>query len=150
MDHIAILKKALISKGDNLLEDILSGTKTIESRWYVNRINPWNKIKKGDCIYFKESGYPVTAVSQVSEVIQYGNLNKDIIKQIITKYGKRISPNTSESEFKSWEKHIKNKRYCVLIFLQNVRKITPFNINKKGFGISSAWLTVGDIEKVKL
>jgi len=39
MDHVAIL-----SKKYELLDKIISGEKTIESRWYVNRIAPWNKM----------------------------------------------------------------------------------------------------------
>lgn len=40
MHHIAILRKSNIKKGDNLLKDIIDEKKTIESRWYINKINP--------------------------------------------------------------------------------------------------------------
>ena len=150
MDHVAILRKAKIIKGDNLLGDILVGTKTIESRWYVNKISPWNKIKINDFIYFKESGSPVTAVARVSKVMQYENLNKDIVNRIIKDYGKQIAPNASESEFRSWAAKEINKRYCILIFLTGVKKVPSFDINKEGYGILSAWLCVGNIEKVRL
>lgn len=149
MDHIAILRKAIISKNDNLLEDILAGTKTIESRWYVNKISPWNKIRKNDLVYFKESGRQVIAVAEVLKVLQFENLNKDITNQIIENYGKQIAPHSTESEFESWAKRESKKRYCILIFLENVKKIKPFNIDKKGYGISSAWLAVENIGKVK-
>ncbi len=149
MDHVAILRKAKISKNDNLLEDILTGTKTVESRWYVNKVSPWNKIRKGDLVYFKETGRPVTAVAEVLKVLQYENLSKEITKQIIENYGKQIAPNSNKKEFQSWAKRESNKRYCILIFLKNVKKIQPFDIDKKGYGISSAWLVVGNIEKVK-
>lgn len=40
MDHLAIMnpKRKLIPK-------ILSGEKKIESRWYMMRVAPWDKIK---------------------------------------------------------------------------------------------------------
>lgn len=149
MDHVAILRKANISKGDNLLGDIVNGTKTIESRWYVNRVSPWDKIKKGDVVYFKESGCPVTAKSNVSKVIQFDNLNSRIVKNIVKDYGDRISPNTTPKQWLSWAEKQHKKHYCILVFLDNTQKVDPFDINKEGFGISSAWLAVGDIDRVR-
>lgn len=150
MDHVAILRKANISKGDNLLKDILKGTKTIESRWYVNRISPWDKIKKGDTVFFKESGSPVTAKANVTKVLQIINLNDHTIKEIIKNYGKAISPNTSSKQWSSWVTKQTKKRYCILIFLKDVEKVVPFNIDKTGYGISSAWLAVGSIDKIRI
>lgn len=149
MDHVAILRKSCVSKGDNLLGDILAGKKTVESRWYINKVSPWNNIKAGDTVYFKESGCPVTAVSKVSKVVQYADLNDDLIFEIINKYGKKIAPNSDALSLSKWAEKERSKRYCILIFLEDVRSILPFNINKKGFGISSAWLAVGDIHKIK-
>lgn len=148
MDHVAILRKARISKGDNLLADILAGTKTIESRWYVNKISPWDKIVAGDTVYFKESGGPVTALATVSKVMQFSNLNEQSRVKIIRDYGKHIAPHFPLSEFESWAARHSAKRYCILIFLRDVKKITPFNIDKTGFGNSAAWLAVGDIKRV--
>ena len=56
MDHVAIMNKRW-----KLIPKILDGSKTIESRWYVNKIKPWNSIKEDDKIYFKNSGEPITA-----------------------------------------------------------------------------------------
>jgi len=42
MDHVAIMKRSW-----GLIPKILSGEKTIESRWYKKRIPPWNRISKG-------------------------------------------------------------------------------------------------------
>lgn len=150
MDHIAILRKAKISKGDNLLKDILDGAKTIESRWYVNKVSPWGKIFKGDTVYFKESGGLVTARAKVAKVLQFDNLTSRIIKEIIESYGNAISPNTSREQWDSWITKLTKKRYCILVFLNEVEKVSPFNIDKTGYGISSAWLAVGNIEKVRV
>ena len=149
MDHIAILRKSNIKKGDDLLGDILDGTKTIESRWYINRIAPWNKIKSGESVYFKESGQPITAKAKVSKVLQFENLNNESMKEIIDKYGNKIAPNTSKETFYEWITTHENKRYCILVFLSDVEKITPFNINKSGFGNSCAWMVLEDIEGIR-
>lgn len=149
MDHVAILRKSNFKKDDDILGDILSGRKTIESRWYVNKVVPWDKIFAGDTIYFKESGCPLTAKANVSEVLQYDNLDEAKALEIVAKYGKQIAPNLLEEEFFLWAQNHTDKRYCILIFLENVRKIPPFNIDKTGFGSACAWLCVGDIGKVK-
>jgi ASC-1-like (ASCH) protein len=150
VDHVAILRKASISKEDNLLRDILKGTKTIESRWYVNRVSPWDKIKRNDTVYFKESGSPITAKANVAKVIQIDNLNDSTIRDIIKNYGKEISPGTTSEQWLSWAKKQIKKRYCILIFIKDVKRVTPFNIDKTGYGISSAWLAVGSIDKVRV
>lgn len=150
MDHIAILRKSNIKKGDNLLKAILDGKKTIESRWYVHKIAPWNNIKIGETIFFKESGCPVTAKALISDVIQYDNLTPTIIEEIIVKYGKLISPGTNLESFLFWGKKQVKKKYCILVFLKDIEKIEPFNINKQGFGISAAWLTTQDINRIKI
>ena len=149
MDHVAILTKANFKKGDNILGDILSGRKTIESRWYVNKVAPWDKIFQGDTVYFKESGCPVTAKAYVSKVLQYDTLNPEKLAQIINKYGKQIDPDLSKEEFFTWAQSHSDKKYCILIFLCDVTKIPPFGINKKGFGSASAWLVVTDVNKIK-
>lgn len=150
MDHVAILRKANISKGDNLLRDILDGKKTVESRWYVNKISPWDKIKKDDIVYFKESGSPVTAKAKVKKVLQFDKLDTNLIKEIIEDYGHEISPSTTKEQWLSWAKKQTKKRYCILVFLSDVEKIEPFNIDKTGFGISSAWLAVESIDKLRV
>ena len=147
MDHVAILRKA--GFGDHILADIVAGRKTIESRWYVNKVAPWDRIFAGDTVYFKESGCSVTAKAYVSKVLQYDNLNPEKIKEIIIRYGKQIAPNLPEEEFFVWAQNHSDKNYCILIFLEGVTKIPPFDIDKKGFGSASAWLTVDNIEQIK-
>lgn len=149
MDHVAILRKSNFKKDDDILGDILSGRKTIESRWYVNKIAPWDKIFAGDTVYFKESGCPITVKAYVSKVLQYDNLNEAKALEIITEYGKQIAPNLPEEGFFLWAQSHSEKNYCILIFLEDVQKIRPFNIDKTGFGSACAWLVVGNIEKLQ-
>ena len=149
MHHIAILRKSNLKKGDNLLGDILAGTKTIESRWYVNRVAPWNKITKGDTVYFKESGEKVTAKASVSKVLQYENLIYEKAKEIIEQYGKKIAPSETEEEWLNWIKENNKKRYCILVFLRDVEEIEPFAIDKTGYGSACAWMVMKNIDKVK-
>ena len=143
MDHVAIMKKSW-----QLLPKILSGEKTIESRWYKTKRIPWNRINTGDTVYFKNSGEPVTVQTAVQKVLQFENLNGDKVSDILDKYGG--ADGITPERIPDYYDLFKAKKYCLLIFLKNPQSIKPFNINKKGFGAMSAWLTVDNIDKIKV
>jgi len=140
MDHIAIMKKSY-----GLIEKILSGEKTIESRWYQNRCAPWNKIKAGDTIYFKNSGGLVEVCAKVSKVKQYQELNDQKRSEIISKYGQFIGTQL----IPNFQTNVSNKNYCILILLKSAHKIVPFHISKQGFGSACAWIVTEDVDKIK-
>jgi ASC-1-like (ASCH) protein len=140
MDHIAIMRKSL-----GYLDKIISGKKDIESRWYSSRRAPWDRIQKGDRVYFQNSGSPVTVEAKVKAVSQYENLVPEKVKDIITMFGIRIGIEDSDAFFKK----VKDKRYCILVFLEDIREIPPFFIDKTGFGIMSAWISVETISRIK-
>lgn len=142
MEHVAIMKKSW-----GLIPKILSGEKIIESRWYKNKSAPWGRIQKGDKIYFKNSGELVTIKTEVEKVITFSDLTPQKVKQILDKYGD--NDGIEKDKIKSFFKLFKDKKYCILIFLKNPREVKPFNINKKGFGVMSAWISVNDINMLK-
>lgn len=141
--HLAVMKKSW-----GLLPRILTGEKTIESRWYMNKYRPWNNIEKNDIVYFKNSGEPVTVKCQVRKVLQFENLNSQKVRKIINQYGGADGIGIRDK--KKFIELFKNKKYCLLIFLKNQQKIKPFAIDKSGFGNMSAWITVDDIKRVKI
>ncbi len=142
MHHVAIMKKEW-----KLTKKILSGEKKIESRWYKNKAAPWNKIKPGEVVFFKNSGEPVTIKTEVEKVLQFSELTPAAVKEILDKYGGADGINVSD--IGKFYELFKNKRYCMLIFLKNAQKTNPFNISKKGFGNMAAWLCVDDIDAIK-
>jgi len=139
MHHVAILDRKR-----KLLDKILSGEKTIESRWYKHRRAPWNAISKGDTIYFKDCGEPITAKAAVKNVLFFDNLDKDKVLMILHRYGRAIC-----LEILDYTPYYDGRNYCILLFLENVKKIKPFNIDKTGFGNANAWITVENIDKIK-
>jgi len=141
MHHVAIMKKSW-----KLIDKIVSGEKTIESRWYQNRRDPYHKIKSGDVVYFKDSGEPVTAKADVERVLEFSDLTPQKVDYILKKYGKRIWVNYHKDLYKNYE----GKNYCILVFMKNMKYIKSFNINKKGYGNASAWLCVDNISRIKL
>ncbi len=142
MEHLAILDKKR-----KLLAKIISGEKTIESRWYKAKVTPWDRIKRGETVYFKESGEPVSVRAKVAEVMQF-YLPATNISELLQKYGKEIC--FSEPDFSKKMVWCSQRKYCVLMRLAQVQQIEPFEIDKTGFGMMAAWISVEDIQKIKL
>jgi hypothetical protein len=133
MIHIAIL-----SKEGNLLEKIILGEKTIESRWYVRKYAPYKRIKEDEIIYFKETGGLITAKARVEKALFYENLTQEKVKNLLEQYHKQLGV-----DMRYYEK-IKDKTYCTLIFLKDVEKVKPFKFDKTGYAMMSAWITIDD------
>lgn len=143
MHHLAIMRKDW-----KLIEKIVSGEKTIESRWYKAKVAPWNRIAAGDIVWFKDSGMPVSAKAEVESVLQFENYSEEQLRELLGKYhgpGK-ICFTTSLDEVFSWAK---KRKYCILMFLKNPMKVKPFEIDKTGYGTACAWICVDDISRLK-
>lgn len=143
--HIAIMRKSW-----GLTQKILSGEKTIESRWYMNRYKPWGNIDCGDTIYFKDSGEPVRIQATVDKVIQIEDLTPKKVRKILNQYAKADGLGVDKSDITTYFERFKNKKYCLLIFLKDPKEIEPFEIDKSGFGAMAAWLTVDNLDKIKI
>jgi len=142
MDHIAIMKKSW-----GLTAKVLTGEKIIEERWYKTKRAPFNIAKPGDTIYFKDSGEPVSIKAKITKVLQFENLTPEKSEEIARKYSKAdLGQEEIPKEIKSY---VSGKKYCIIVFFNNVEKIKPFEINKSGFGAMSAWLCVDNINKIK-
>lgn len=143
MDHVAYMKKSW-----GLLPKILTGDKLIESRWYQTKHLPWGKIQVGDTVYFKNSGEPITVKAFVKNVLSFDGLTPTKVKKILYKYSDLNGINKQNQSY--FYNLFKNKKYCLLIFLANPQKIIPFDINKNGFGSMSAWITIKNIDTIRV
>lgn len=142
MEHIAIMKKSW-----GLTQKILTGQKKIESRWYKVKYVPWDRIKSGEVVYFKDSGEPVTVKTEVDKVIQFSDLIPEKVREILYQYGQ--ADGLGIDNIPEFFEMFKDKRYCVLLFLKNPQKIEPFEIDKSGFGAMSAWISVDNVNRIK-
>jgi ASC-1-like (ASCH) protein len=134
-------------KSWGLTEKILSGDKTIESRWYKNRYAPWGKVAVDDIVYFKNSGEAAKVRAKVGGVLQFEDLTESKVREILEKYGEEDG--LEADELALYFERFKRKRYCILIFLKNVEEVPPFEVNKQGFGAMAAWLTADSLEAIK-
>lgn len=142
MEHLAIMKKSW-----RLTDKILNGQKKIESRWYAAKCQPWDRIKKGETIYFKDSGEPVRIKAEVGEVKQYADLTPKLVKKIFNEYGEDIG--IEKRDIPAFIERFKDKRYGLLVFIKNPHAIEPFEIDKAGFGLMAAWITVKSLAQIR-
>ncbi len=142
MQHIAIMKKSW-----KFIPQILEGKKTIESRFYMAKFAPWDKVKSSDVIYFKNSGESIIARAIVDRVLQFDNLDRQKIIDIIEKFGKRLG--ITNEKFDKFLALKQNKKYCILMFLKNPEAVESFDIDKTGFGNAAAWLCAKNIQDIR-
>ncbi len=134
MKHIAILRQPFFDM-------VLNGEKTIESRWSMNKIAPYKKVNIGDEILLKLTGQPVTATAKVQDV-KYYQLTPDIVEDIRIKYGKQIGTD----KFEDWQ-DTKQKKFCTLIWLKDVKKITPLVVPRSN---GAGWIVLKDFEQTQM
>ncbi len=142
-DHVAIMRKSW-----GLTHKILVGEKTIETRWYKTKSRPWDRIFSGDRIFFKDSGNPVTIVATVKKVEQYENLTPKKVVRLLSKYAKKDGLGIDTGSIAKFQNLFRDKKYLIVVFLENAKKVKPFEIDKTGFGSQSAWITVDDIRQI--
>ena len=126
MRHLAILKQPFLNM-------ILSGEKTIETRWAMHKIAPYNKLRVGDEILLKETCKEVIATAKVKD-FKYFELTPQIADEIKQKYGKEIGV----YKFENWENY-RNKKYCTLIWLDNIEKVKPFKVKRSN---GAGWIVI--------
>lgn len=112
---------------------VLNGEKTIESRWAMHKIAPFGKIKAGDEILLKETCKNVTATA-IARKVKFFELTPELADEIKKLYGKEIGT----QKFDNWETY-KNKKYCTLIWLDNVKTIEPIKVKRSN---GAGWLLV--------
>lgn len=117
MKHLAIFKGRGADK-------ILSGEKTIESRFARRRIPPFGVISSGDIVYIKRSGRDIIGQFKVKRVIFFDGVDAAEVKK---NYGQEAKENC---------------KYGSLIFIgQSSRFITsPIKIKKKDL---RGWVVLG-------
>lgn len=140
MHHVALMKKSWM-----MIPKMLSGEKTIESRWYQSKQDPFNKTSPGDTIYFQNAREPVTAKANVVRVEQFTFDNDDEALDVAKKFGERIGLPDILPEY------IMNKhpRYAVLMWVSDATVVEPFEIDRTGYPIGSGWFCIEDINLIR-
>lgn len=120
MKHLAIFKGGV---GDL----ILTGKKTVESRFSKAKNPPFGMIGSGDLVYIKPSGKDIIGEFRVKKVIFFDGLDLDDLDDLRKRYGEQMSVGSDY-----WDRN-KNARFGTLIFIgDSSRFITsPVRFPKK-------------------
>lgn len=117
MNHIAVMDKLTIDM-------ILSGKKTIESRFSKKKITPYQKVKENEIVYLKETGGKIIGLFIIEKVLFF-NLSEVKIQELKKKYNKYILAPNSYWDIK------KDANYGTLMYIKNPKRIGSITIQKK-------------------
>lgn len=107
------------------LDLILTGKKTIESRFSINRCPPFQKTLKNDIILLKKSGGPIVGICQVEYVWSY-TLNRKLWDEIRLVHYKALC--IEDENF--WKQKAKAKFATLLKVIKVVTLNTPIMLTK--------------------
>lgn len=123
--HIALMVEPYLSL-------ILSGEKTIESRFSTKKIIPFNNISKGDIVILKKSGGGLAAVFEAGDVHFIQIESETDFEEIKENYGNALC---LEDEF--WDIK-RTAKYVTLINITHMQAISSIVIKKTN---RQSWLT---------
>lgn len=114
MKHLAIFKG---EAGEN----ILSGKKTIESRFSRKKTVPFGQVSSGDLVYIKPSGKDIIGQFRVKKVIFFDNFDLNELKE---KFGVQLELDDLKGK--------EDCKYASLIFIGNSSRFitSPIRIKK--------------------
>lgn len=118
--HLAIFTGDTIDK-------ILSGQKTIESRFSRQKIAPFGQVATGDLVLMKQSGGKLRGQFLVDKTIFFDHPSTHDVQLIRSEYAQEI---TVDEKF--WKQH-EGACYITLIFITNAAAflVEPYKIPKK-------------------
>ena len=120
MKHLAIFK----GHGGEL---ILTGQKTIESRFSRAKIAPFGQISSGDLVYIKPSGKDIIGQFKVKKVIFIDNFDLNDLAELRKKYGEQIA---MDEDY--WKGKEASKVATIIFIGESSRFLTaPLKIPKK-------------------
>jgi hypothetical protein len=104
---------------------VLDGSKTVESRFSVNRCAPFGKVSQGDIVLLKKAGGPVVGVVRVRTVWSY-ELDKKSWKMIRERF--TVALRAQDPEF--WDRR-RAATYATLMLLDKVLALEPIEWQKR-------------------
>ncbi len=141
MDHIVYLD----AKAKEF-EKLSEGSKTMIIRGATGRKLPHGRVNKGDMLYFINNNADglVKSKAVVSLVFSSEKMNEEESKNLVMQNQKKL--NLTEKQIQKWA----GKRYLVLIEIEEFKEIKQFHIDKSNYGNMDDWLSVGDVESVRI
>jgi hypothetical protein len=126
--HLAVFSEPFLSL-------LLSGVKTIESRFSVNKISPFGKVLPRDIILVKESGGQICGLFRAEKVAYFSNLKHEKISDLNNKFGKDITWNIDPDFLNNKKK----SKFLTLIWVTDLHRIDEANSGKND---RTSWATI--------
>lgn len=141
MDHVVYLD----AQADEL-ENLLAGKKTMIVRGAAGRKLPYGRVNPGDTLYFLNNNGKglVQACAKVSQILNSEPLTPEASQKLLANHQDTLE--LTKKQQQRWS----GKRYLVLITVEAIQKLEPFQIDRSGYGNMDDWLPVGDINRVKI
>lgn len=126
------MKKHLAIFTRNAIKAIISGEKTVETRFSKKKIAPFGVVSVGDVVYMKPPGEELAGQFEVTKVISLEGIDEADWKWIKNEYGEKISFGTV-AEMKNYFKEHQNSRYATIIYIGKIEQFvtSPIKIEKK-------------------
>ncbi|MDW7650279.1 MAG: hypothetical protein SCK29_05525 [Bacillota bacterium] len=141
MDHVVYLDA---KAGE--LENLLSGAKSMIIRGAAGRKMPYGRVEVGDHLYFINNNAEGTirAKASVNTVLNSDKMDQEQSVAFVRENQDKLK--LTDKQFQRWA----GKRYLVLIEVENVIELKPFEIDRSNYGNMDDWLPVKDINKVNI
>jgi hypothetical protein len=124
------------------LTRVLSGEKTIESRFLRVRAAPFDRVTPGDLLLLKQVGGPIVAEAAAAAVRQFAHLTPARVLELTDAFRDELR---LDADFTA---HAQAARYAVLVWLADVRRLTlPRPYAKRD---RRGWVVLPEIENEEL
>lgn len=123
--HLAILTR-------NAIKAIISGDKTIETRFSRKKIAPFGTVSIGDIVYMKPPGEELAGQFAVTKVISLEGIEEKDWQWIREEFGEKISFG-SVAEMKNYFQEHEGAKYATILYIGKIDQFvtSPIRIEKK-------------------
>lgn len=121
---------------------LVKGQKTVESRFSIKCINPFESVSSGDVIFIKRAAGPVIGYFIASFTKYYYINSLDDLQTIESIYGERIMTSVSETFWIDRQ----NTKYSSLIGVDGLCIIDPIILDKRD---RLAWVVLKSANNIK-
>ena len=123
------------------IEAILSGVKTVETRFSRNKIAPFGVVSVGDLVYMKPPGEDIVGQFRVKKVFYFEGLIEEDMNKIFADYGQQINVGDEEEDGKYYREKRESLVGTLIFIADSERFITsPIKVRKKDL---RGWMVLG-------
>lgn len=139
-DHIVY-----VDEKSGVLEKLLDGSKRMLIRDGHDHKPPYRDVRAGDDIYFipNNASDKVRAMARVKEVLDTEKLSLTDSQALLHKHKAALQLN--DAQLWEWA----GLECAVLVAVENVQPVSPFQIDRSHFGHFDDWLVVDSIDAIR-